>query len=52
MATAEVATEVMLREMPVSVRTRLPTSTAWRKSMLSAVPAVPSDRARSQACLT
>ena len=34
-ATAACATEVMPRPMPVSVRARLPTSSAWRNSRLS-----------------
>ena len=38
--------------MAVSVRTRLPTSRAWRKSRLSAARAAPSVRARSQAVRT
>ena len=39
-ATAACATEVMPRPMPVSVRTRLPTSSAWRNSRFSADPVV------------
>ncbi len=52
MATAAVDTEAMWRAMPVSVRARLPTSSAWRNSRLSDEPAVPSSWARSQACRT
>ena len=51
MATAACDTDAMLRAMPVSVRARLPASRAWRKSRLSAGPAAPSSRARSQATL-
>ena len=41
MATAAVDTDAMWRAMPVSVRARLPTSSAWRNSRLSGEPAVP-----------
>ena len=47
MATAAWDTDVMLREMAVSVRTRLPTSRAWRNSGLSTGPTLPSAAAVS-----
>ena len=42
MATAACDTEAMLRAMPVSVRARLPASSAWRINRLSVAPEVPS----------
>ena len=52
MATAACETEVMWRPMAVSVRARLPASSAWRNRRLRVGPAAPSSRARSQACFT
>ena len=52
MATAACDTDVVWREIDVSERARLPTSTAWRNSRLSVGPTVPSWRPRSHAWRT
>ena len=51
-ATAAIDTEAVVGAKPVSVRTRLPTSTAWRNSRLRTARAVPSAFAASHASRT
>ena len=51
-STAAWDTDAVPRAMPVSVRARLPVSTAWRKSRFRTGPATSSARAASQALRT
>ncbi len=51
-STAACDTDAVPRAMPVSVRARLPVSTAWRNSRLRVGPTVPSSTPAAQAAFT